>query len=95
MSVDVNDTVPSTSNTIQNNTKQVKKTGFALYKSYNEQIPTKENALRYLLIEKSQLTNLVGLFACPDCLSEKSMTLMDGNVKGYVNTCLLYTSRCV
>lgn len=54
-----------TNNTIQNNIKQVKKTGFALYKRYNEQIPTDENALKYVLVQRSQLTNPLGLFACP------------------------------
>ena len=59
-----------------------------MYKSYNE------NAIKYLLVEKTQLTNLICLFACPDCLSEKSMTLIDANVKGYANTFTISCSHC-
>lgn len=50
---EVNDSEPCTSNTLQNNTKQEEETGFSLYKSYSEQIPTDRNALQYLLVGKA------------------------------------------
>lgn len=91
----VSETLPSNQGKTSDDEEPAgKKTGFALYHSYNDNIDVDENATTYLLVDKDQLTAFVRTFPCPDCLSVGSVVLETLNVNGFANTFKIYCSEC-
>lgn len=86
----------SSSATGDENTTEIQpnNTGFALYKTYNEQIPIDESAVSYIFVVKDNLVNLVSMFACPNCLDVNCLSLVDDSVQGYNNRFTIICSEC-
>lgn len=84
----------SDTNAIEQDEPVDKKTGFALYSSYNNEIFVDENATKYILVDVNQLSNFVGLFPCPECLSKNSIKMKEPTVKGYANIFTISCNEC-
>lgn len=84
----------SDTNAIEQDEPVDKKTGFALYSSYNNEIFVDENATKYILVDVNQLSNFVGLFPCPKCLSKNSIKMKEPTVKGYANIFTISCNEC-
>lgn len=75
------------------NNKPGKPTGFALYNSYNPQINIDSSNEEYILVDKKNLTNLLSIFPCKNCLQE-TLEVKLNNLKGYAHTLSVRCTNC-
>lgn len=68
-------------------------TGFALYSSYNEIIPEKNESAEYILVETKKLESFIGSFPCKMCFSESSKVITKC-IKGFAVTLNVKCDDC-
>ncbi|KAG8330202.1 hypothetical protein J6590_068814 [Homalodisca vitripennis] len=71
-----------------------KKTGFALFSSYNSVVEVDNNATTYILVDPKQLKQFLGRLACPQCKSVGQVAIETKCINGHAISYSVTCSEC-